>query len=126
MKNISRLVPKFYTVHTGPSGIESAYQSLKMKENNFDCELITNEYISKPMREKNSGNEDDKNNNCERNVIVNNKSLDKNATQANKTTKMRANKKEHLRPIKRAQKMILTSKIQHYYSGLGIIPLSHL
>ena len=57
-----------------------------MNENNFDRENITDKNISAHMQEKQSGNEDDENNNFEKNMSVSNKSADENARKINNKT----------------------------------------
>ena len=58
-----------------------AYQRLKINDHNFNCVNITKKTIIAHMKENQSVNEDDRNNNCKINVSVNNKSVDKKASE---------------------------------------------
>ena len=73
---------------------------------------ISDKIISARIEENQSGNEDEKTNNCKKSVIVNNKSADEKMSEL--MTKMLANKKKHVRLTKRAKKMTITLKIHHY------------
>ena len=65
--------------------LNCTYPHLKMNENNFNCAKITDKTISACTEEKQSGNEDKQNNNCERNTSIKNKISDKNVSKQKET-----------------------------------------
>ena len=76
-KQISRNVPKLYTVHTLFQFLNYEYKFLKINIKSLDCVNVTDKTISALAYYKQSGNKYDESNNCEKNASVNNKSADK-------------------------------------------------